>query len=108
MLKSLKSLALTLQKDFSTENDTLYYSSGNTSNAFYKLWTIKESYIKQSGEGLRTPLNSFEININKDTITVSENNTKKNCHITHFEFKNHSFAICSMEEPPLEIEFNYL
>ena len=25
-----------------------------------------------------------------------------------FEFKNHSFAICSMEVPPLEIEFNYL
>ena len=49
-----------------------------------------------------------EININKDTITVSENNKKKNCYITHFEFKNHSFAICSIEEPPLEIEFNYL
>ena len=49
-----------------------------------------------------------KININKDTITVSENNTKKNCYITHFEFKNHSFAICSMEVPPLEIEFNYL
>ena len=97
MLKSLKNLALTLQKDFSPKM-----------NAFYKLWTIKESYIKQSGKGLRTPLNSFEVNINKDTITVSENNTKKNCYITHFEFKNHSFAICSMEEPPLEIEFNYL
>ena len=46
--------------------------------------------------------------INKDTNTVFENNKKKNCYITHFEFKNHSFAICSMEEPPLEIKFNYL
>ncbi len=69
-------------------NTIILFIRKNTSNAFYKLWTIKESYIKQSGEGLRTPLNSFEININKDTITVSENNTKKKIAISPtFEFK---------------------
>ena len=105
----IKKPRLDVAKRFFTENEYNYIiHSENTSNAFYKLWTIKESYIKQGGEGLRTPLNSFEININKDTITVSENNKEKNCYITHFEFKNHSFAICSIEEPPLEIEFNYL
>ena len=105
----IKNAHLDIAKRFFTESEYNYIThSENTSNAFYKLWTIKESYIKQSGKGLRTPLNSFEININKDTITVSENNKEKNCYITHFEFKNHSFAICSMEEPPLEIEFNYL
>ena len=105
----IKNAHLDIAKRFFTESEYNYIThSENTSNAFDKLWTIKESYIKQSGEGLRIPLNSFKININKDTITVSENNTKKNCYITHFEFKNHSFAICSMEEPPLKIEFNYL
>ena len=105
----IKKPRLDVAKRFFTENEYNYIiHSENTSNAFYKLWTIKESYIKQSGKGLRTPLNSFEININKDTITVLENNKEKNCYITHFEFKNHSFAICSIEEPPLEIEFNYL
>lgn len=105
----IKKPRLDVAKRFFTENEYNYIThSENTSNAFYKLWTIKESYIKQSGEGLRIPLNSFEININKDTITVSENNTKKNCYITHFEFKNHSFAICSYEQPPRKIEFNYV
>ena len=105
----IKNAHLDIAKRFFTESEYNYISkSENSSNTFYKLWTIKESYIKLSGEGLRTPLNSFEININKDTITILENNKEKNCYITHFEFKNHSFAICSMEEPPLEIEFNYL
>lgn len=98
-----------IAKRFFTENEYNYISrSENTSEAFYKLWTIKESYIKLSGNGLRTPLKSFEININENNISISENNIKKNCFITQFEFKNHSFAICSMEKPPLKIKFNYI
>lgn len=105
----IKKPRLDVAKRFFTENEYNYIiHSENTSNAFYKLWTIKESYIKQSGKGLRTPLNSFEINISDNDISITENNIAKDCFVTQFEFDNHSFAICSMEEPPLEIEFNYL
>lgn len=102
----IKKPHLDIAKRFFTQNEFDYISySENTSTAFYRLWTIKESYIKLSGEGLRTPLNSFEINIEGNNISISEKGIKKDCYITQFEFKNHSFAICSLEQPPSKIEF---
>lgn len=105
----IKNAHLDIAKRFFTESEYNYISkSENSSNAFYKLWTIKESYIKLSGEGLRTPLNSFEINISDNDIYITENNIAKDCFVTQFEFDDHSFAICSYEQPPRKIEFNYV
>ena len=105
----IKNAHLDIAKRFFTESEYNYISkSENSSNAFYKLWTIKESYIKLSGEGLRTPLNSFEINISDNDISITENNIAKDCFVTQFEFDDHSFAICSYEQPPRKIEFNYV
>ena len=102
----IKQAHLDIAKRFFTESEYNYISdSENKDNIFFKLWTIKESYIKFTGEGLRTPLNSFEIQVNDDNISIIENNAKKSCFVTHFEFNNHSFAICSTEQPPREIEF---
>lgn len=105
----IKNAHLDIAKRVFTESEYNYISkSENSSNTFYKLWTIKESYIKLSGEGLRTPLNSFEINISDNDISITENNIAKDCFVTQFEFDNHSFAICSYEQPPRKIEFNYV
>lgn len=102
----IKQAHLDIAKRFFTESEYNYISdSENKDNIFFKLWTIKESYIKFTGEGLRTPLNSFEIQVNDDNISIIENSKKKSCFVTHFEFNYHSFAICSTEQPPREIEF---
>lgn len=96
------------KKHFTKKEYNYLLNSKDSLSAFYKIWTIKESYIKFTGNGLRTPLNSFEINFSDSEIYITENSKKAPCFITHFEFKKHSFAICSAEKPSQKIKFIYI
>jgi 4'-phosphopantetheinyl transferase len=53
----------------SFSNSELEYLRGQNDShqmdAFYELWTLKESYIKAVGKGLYLPLNEFTINMDR-------------------------------------------
>ena len=38
------------------------------SSAFYRIWTLKESFVKLTGQGLLIPLSSFEITLDPTTV----------------------------------------
>ncbi|PRT33997.1 4'-phosphopantetheinyl transferase family protein [Bacillus wiedmannii] len=64
---------------------------------FYKLWTLKESYVKAEGEGLSIPLNSFSFCILPEAIQMYQANqlSKKYC-FDVFNLDNfHIVAVCS-------------
>ena len=51
---------------------------------FYRLWTMKESYIKMTGEGMRLPLESFEV-IFEEGIHIYREGEKQDCFVKEYQ-----------------------
>lgn len=71
-----------LAQSFFTEKEYNYIveaSLNDQLNNFYRIWTLKESYIKAEGRGLSIPLKSFDIEIinNKPVNFVAANAPSK-------------------------------
>ncbi len=65
----------------------------NRDFAFWQMWTLKESYMKMTGEGMSLPLDKFSIDVNLD-ISVYRDNIKQNCTFKHFVYNDHSISVC--------------
>lgn len=66
--------------------------------AFYDLWTIKESYVKAVGKGLSIPMNSFEVSMNGSgnvMITDEKVEEKISCRKFHIE-DDYKSAVCTI------------
>ncbi|MET7018859.1 4'-phosphopantetheinyl transferase family protein [Bacillus mycoides] len=96
----IKSIDLDIAKSFFTLDeykDIVNQPKEKQIKYFYKLWTLKESYVKAEGKGLSIPLNSFSFCISPDTIQMYEGNqlSKKYC-FQVFNLDNfHIVAVCS-------------
>ncbi len=66
--------------------------------AFYRLWTLKESYIKMTGEGLHLPLNCFEILLGSENLSVRRDGTIIPCHLMEYNIPGYKLSACGEEE----------
>lgn len=57
-IEQISDINMNIAKRFFTENE---YSHIKSIDDFFKIWVLKESFIKAIGKGLACPLNSFEI-----------------------------------------------
>ncbi|MFC1770806.1 4'-phosphopantetheinyl transferase family protein [Candidatus Margulisiibacteriota bacterium] len=65
--------------------------------SFFKLWTLKESYIKAIGKGLSYSLSSFNIDItDQETVKLIDPKNNKAWNFQSFDLKHsYSLAVCS-------------
>lgn len=86
-----------LSKNFYTKDEHEYLLKQNDpKDCFYKIWTLKESYIKAVGKGLSIPLNTFSIIPNND-MTLDSNLLKKKCYFKEYNLdSNYKLSVCSI------------
>lgn len=82
---------------FSNEEYNDIISSPDSTDKFYRYWTLKESFIKATGLGMRLPLNHFGISL-KENVTVNQQvNGNKYFFKEFFELSGFACAVCGTQ-----------
>ncbi|MDD6488774.1 MAG: 4'-phosphopantetheinyl transferase superfamily protein [Clostridia bacterium] len=99
--KTEKNIDLKISEMFFCPSECEYINSFDDKdskiNAFYRLWVLKESFIKATGCGLSVPLDSFCINIG-EKITVEQQENKNEYFFREHNIDGYKIAFCSEEK----------
>lgn len=88
---------------FFGENEIEYLnriSEDKRNKEFYRLWTMKESYIKMTGEGMRLPLHQFELHFGEH-VQIYRDELVQNCFIKEYELfvdEQYYISVCAEED----------
>ncbi len=79
------------------ENIAALPASEERNELFFRYWTLKESFMKATGLGMRLPLDSFQILIGNDGKTgVRQSVDTKNYNFTEIDaFSEYKCAVCT-------------
>ncbi|MFA9421941.1 MAG: 4'-phosphopantetheinyl transferase superfamily protein [Sedimentibacter sp.] len=102
-VEKIDTLSLNVAKNIFTkmEYNNLILCRENPEELFYKLWTLKESYVKAIGKGLQIPFSVLEFRFSNQTIYFYTNSTLNNQYdfVTYKIDQMHRVSICSLSSP---------
>lgn len=87
-------------KRFFHRNEAEYLQSfqeAERDEMFFRLWTLKESYIKMTGEGMHLPLKDFELLLEGEKIQVRRKKEILPCHMTEYSIPGYKVSVCAEE-----------
>ena len=78
--------------------------------AFFRLWTMKESYAKMTGEGMSSLLGSFEVlcgdsSLTKEGPRVLREGSVQSCVFQEYHVPGYQIAVCAEEAEFAEMKF---
>ena len=82
---------------FFTDNEICHlekFSGDEQRDEFYRLWTMKESYMKMTGEGMSLSLNRFEF-IFSEEVQVLRDGRKVTCYVKEYNVPGYKLTVCS-------------
>ena len=87
---------LRMAQRFFCPEETQWIQNGQSStlqaDRFYRLWTLKESYVKAIGQGLQLPLNRFCFDLSRAVPTLQGQN---HWHFREYTLEGYRCAICA-------------
>lgn len=72
---------------------------------FFRIWTMKESYTKMTGEGLKLPLDRFEVRPEDGEARILRGNRLLPCGITEYRIMDYLAAVCANEPRSRTVTF---
>lgn len=87
-------------KHFFFESEVRYIEKqgDQKDEAFFRIWTMKESYMKMTGEGIRLPLDEFEIFLlDEEYQRVRRDGKIQPCRIRSYELPGYQVSVCTVE-----------
>lgn len=85
---------------FFTEHEIEYlqsYNSEQRRSEFFRLWTMKESYMKMTGEGMSLSSKAFEFRF-ENSIEVYRDARKCSCYVKEYHLPGYKVSVCSEDD----------
>ena len=77
---------------------------------FFRLWTLKESYVKMTGEGLRVPFDAYEMvadqcacDWHESCMRVLREGKAQACYLSSIVLHGHIISICAEESARIDV-----
>lgn len=95
-IEEIRSIDLSVVNDFFHKEEIkfVYSKKGKELHNFYKIWTLKESFIKAVGKGLSYPLKNFYFNLKGGKIKLISKSKKDWYFRMYYLDKNYRLALC--------------
>ena len=85
------------ERYFSLTESEYIKTKCDKNRAFFTLWTLKESYMKMTGQGMNLSLDAFEIIQTPDGFALGKS-SGKSCFFRTIEFAGYIFSVSNETE----------
>lgn len=102
-IEGLREADLAVARRCFTSDEKEYVLCGNvdeTSERFFRIWTMKEAYLKYTGQGISVPLNSFSVDAKRKCLDNGEYVFEE------FVFDGYILNVCTEEKRNIKCYFS--
>lgn len=99
-IEKIKEMKLNVAERFFTQSEKEYlehFAGDKKKEEFFRLWTMKESYMKYTGEGMKLALDRFEFSFN-DKVSVCRDGKLMECHFKEYDVQGYKLTVCAEED----------
>ncbi len=100
-IERVKEFPLQVAKRFFCCGEQEYISSfpegKERDRAFFRLWTVRESYMKMTGEGMSLPFDAFEV-LTEEGLGILREGRMEDCYIREYVIGEYQAAVCAREQ----------
>lgn len=97
-IELIKDIDMKIANKFFNDNEYKAIINSNSQlDTFYRIWTLKESFMKNLGLGFNIELNSFEITLASNPM-VNQNMNSNRYYFKEIDINNYKCSICLLND----------